>query len=520
MPKQSRLTAFIPSCQENNKSSSSSSSSLLLLKKRKLVNGSNFGICPLCQTSLPLHRLEVHASNCDGTQRETSRRSDEFSIQLKNYSEPLPGLFLFEEFITEEEEQEIMAQLDGESDMHRHELLPWKACNFNGTHDGKRWGVHCNLRDRKVSAPENPLPHFVQHVLVEKLKKLPQMMGCVPNEANAIDYRRQKGHWLDAHVDDRQLSKEPIANLSIAGDCVMTFRNVAPNRNTAASVQRVLLKRRTLQILTGKARYDFSHGIAHEDLLSDRRVSVTMRESPLTDRERNLTMSAPCIKDDDLKVKWWWQDDKNQKSIAATAAINRIEPSVQPLPGLYVYFDFISVEEEEAIINELDCEQHLKWKTEHHTGHHREKRFGIDYDLWSRALRSPKTEMPAFMESIILPKLKRVESMQGCVPNDANAIDYRREKGDYLKAHVDDRKRHKEPIANLSLCGDCIMTYRNEARGRNLEVNEKKVRLPRRCLQVMTGKARYEFSHGIENRDLLSDRRVSLTMRETPWHAT
>ena len=64
------------------------------------------------------------------------------------------------------------------------------------------------------------------------------------------------------------------------------------------------------------------------------------------------------------------------------------------------------------------------------------------------------------------------------------------------------------------------MTYRNEARGRNLEVNEKKVHLPHRCLQVLTGKARYEFSHGIDNCDLLSDRRVSLTMRETPWHAT
>jgi hypothetical protein len=31
----------------------------------------------------------------------------------------------------------------------------------------------------------------------------------------------------------------------------------------------------------------------------------------------------------------------------------------------------------------------------------------------------------------------------------------------------------------------------------------------------LTGRARYEFSHGIENNDLLSDRRVSVTMRET-----
>lgn len=514
MPKQSRLTSFIPSCQENR-------ASALLVKKPRLslVNGSNFGSCPLCQSSFPLHRLEVHASTCDGVHKEQQqlKRNNELCAP-KRCSEPIPGLFLFEEFITEEEEREIMAQLDGESDSHRHEFLPWNTCHFNGTHDGKRWGVHCNLRDRKVSAPENPLPDFVQRLLIPKLKTLPQMMGCIPNEANAIDYRRHKRHWLDAHVDDRKLSREPIANISIAGDCVMTFRNVAPNRNTAASEQRVLLKRRTLQILTGKARYDFSHGIAHKDLLSDRRVSVTMRESPLTDKNSNQHTTLDNITSS-MKGKWW-NDVKVQKSISTTAAQDWIVPSAQPLPGLYIYYDFISQEEEDAIMKELDCEMNLKWKMEHHTGHHREKRFGIDYDLWSRTLRTPKTEMPSFMESILLPKLKQLLSMQGCVPNDANAIDYRREQGNYLKAHVDDRKRHKEPIANLSLCGDCIMIYRNEARGRNLEVTEKKVRLPRRCLQVLTGKARYEFSHGIDNSDLLSNRRVSLTMRETPWHAT
>jgi alkylated DNA repair protein alkB family protein 4 len=200
----------------------------------------------------------------------------------RRYSEPIPGLFLFENFISEEEEKAIMAQLDGESVIKKDEFLPWGGKNSYGLHGGKRWGVHCDLRERKVTAAENPLPDFVQSILFPKLNVLPQMMGCIPNEANAIDYRRDKGHWLKPHVDNWDLSKEPIANLSIAGDCVMRFRNVAPTRNTAVSVKRVLLKRRTLQILTGAARYDFTHGISHEDLLSDRRVSITMRESPLT----------------------------------------------------------------------------------------------------------------------------------------------------------------------------------------------------------------------------------------------
>jgi alkylated DNA repair dioxygenase AlkB len=302
-------------------------------------NGSRFGICPLCQGSFPSYQLERHASDCTGvvspspTTAPTSRnnrtlvaytasvtpsatpvsadphistsivptenvtsKASAVNIFTKSLgarimsskilaptSEPLPGLFLYEEFISEEEELQILNELDGKDPSYVADFLPWKASNFNGSHLGKRWGVHCNLRERRVDPdPEHPLPHFVQDIILPKLQHLPPMNGCVPNEANAIDYQRDLNHYLASHVDDRKLSKEPIANISFVGDCYMTFTNVAQNRNTAVSAKRVLLKRRCLQVLTGKARYDFSHGIAHGDLLSDRRVSVTMRASPIT----------------------------------------------------------------------------------------------------------------------------------------------------------------------------------------------------------------------------------------------
>jgi alkylated DNA repair dioxygenase AlkB len=156
------------------------------------------------------------------------------------------------------------------------------------------------------------------------------------------------------------------------------------------------------------------------------------------------------------------------------------------------------------------------WKSESHTGSHREKRYGMDHDLWSKEIRPPKYPVPNFIKDIVGPKLKRIDCFPNdCFPNDVNSIDYRRQAGDSLTAHVDDRKKHKEPIANLSLAGSCYMTYRNVASHRNTAVNEQKVLLKPRCLQILTGKARYEYSHGIQNNDLLSDRRVSVTMRET-----
>lgn len=291
---------------------------------------SRFESCPLCAKSLPLHLIEAHAATCIGKESDINghlviksasslvhvvpnRMTEKDSKNKKTAVEPLshdeakaqwrhiiksakdktdhmpeckhsslPGLHLFEEFISTEEEEEIIRHLDGTNeDQQSEQFLQWNPSRFNGKHVGKRWGVHCSLKDRKVYPHANPLPASIQKIISRIAAcemKHSIMKGCTPNEANAIDYRRAKGDYLKNHVDDRQLSKEPIANLSLAGDCYMTFRKERPPFDE----KRILLKNRTLQILTGSARYDYSHGIRNEDLLSDRRISITMRESPLT----------------------------------------------------------------------------------------------------------------------------------------------------------------------------------------------------------------------------------------------
>ena len=514
-PHQTSLSAFFHGSATTKQKSGSDRLS------RKSKRRSGFGLCPLCDRSFPWHNLEQHASSCEGNEtpvpsdHSRSRESisgDNAPVIREPSDEPIPGLFVYEDFITEEEEALILSELDGPSiekngplldhrDNAENSQLPWKLVNFNGTHYGKRWGVHCNLRDRMVSAPENPLPSFVRQILMPRMKGLKPMAGCVPNEANAIDYRRKMGHSLIAHVDDRQLSKEPIANLSLVGDCIMTFRNVAQHRNAAIPVARVVLPRRCLQVLTGKARYDFSHAIQNGDLLADRRVSLTMRESPLTVRVKERLERV------------------NPSQRATEMITNRISHTNEPIPGLFLFEDFVTEAEETLILKELDGDSNQKWVYEKHSGRHCEKRYGIDHDLWNPySVRPGKHPLPSFMTSIILPRLARLSTsiMQGCVPNEINSISYRRSQGHFLVSHVDDRKKHKEPIANLSLAGDCFMTYQYERGvGTRDKSNQHKVLLKRRCLQVLTGKVRYDYAHGIENGDLLSDRRVSVTMRET-----
>lgn len=302
------------------------------------VENSKFAACPLCQACLPMHALMSHAAACNGTtstlmwepaykdgtnpavislppsdemkgsadygnnhaavvvarhrmkpgnswwtQAATQHPCLTIDNPINPSSEPIPGLHLFHDFITEDEENQILAELDGT--LSPETFLPWQFNRFNGPNRGKRWGVHCNLRDRRVGHAENAMPPFFNNILLSKLRRIEAMKGCTPNEANAIDYNRTRGDCLQDHVDDRQLSKEPIANLSIVGDCYMTFIN--QKKAGSRDPIRVLLPRRTLQVLTGNARYDYSHGIRNQDLLNDRRVSVTMRESPLSKPDKS-----------------------------------------------------------------------------------------------------------------------------------------------------------------------------------------------------------------------------------------
>jgi alkylated DNA repair protein alkB family protein 4 len=193
-----------------------------------------------------------------------------------------PGLYLYPNFVSEDEERHLLAMLDDP-----HAIPAWNASRFNGQSYGKRWGVHCNLRDRRVDAPEHALPSILMETVVQKLARLScwttRLPLVSPNEANAIDYRKVRGDWLQAHVDDRKLSKEPIVNLSLAGDCIMTYGNTKKRTlQHPDEIYRVSLPNRCLQVLTGPARYNYTHAIANVDLQSNRRVSITLRESPLS----------------------------------------------------------------------------------------------------------------------------------------------------------------------------------------------------------------------------------------------
>jgi len=110
-----------------------------------------------------------------------------------------------------------------------------------------------------------------------------------------------------------------------------------------------------------------------------------------------------------------------------------------------------------------------------------------------------------------------LQSFSGLRLNEFNANSYEREKGHFLREHVDDRFLSGPILANLSLLDSCSMRYMAEKSTRCVlhgAPTSADVWLPRRCLQIVSGPARYDYSHSIPTALLGRQRRVSLTFRQ------
>lgn len=176
-------------------------------------------------------------------------------------SEPvpdIPGLAYVPDFISAAEERALMKAIDDQ---------PW-------LNDLKRrvqhYGYKYDYRARAVTPDSylGPLPDWLEPVA----KKLP----FKPDQAIVNEY--EPGQGISAHVDCVPCFEGTIASLSLGFGAVMQFTN----RNEK---QELYLEPRSLIILSGPARYDWTHAIParKSDMVSGfkiergRRVSLTFR---------------------------------------------------------------------------------------------------------------------------------------------------------------------------------------------------------------------------------------------------
>uniref|UniRef100_A0A8C5LGA9 AlkB homolog 4, lysine demethylase n=1 Tax=Jaculus jaculus TaxID=51337 RepID=A0A8C5LGA9_JACJA len=204
---------------------------------------------------------------------------------------PFPGVTLIEDFLTPQEEAELVRLMDQD---------PWKL-----SQSGRRkqdYGPKVNFRKQKLKiAGFQGLPSFSREV-VRRMGIYPGLEGFQPVEQCNLDYSPERGSAIDPHLDDTWLWGERLVSLNLLSATVVSMsRDVpgtlllrsapttgldvfsdsiaAPSKSVPCQEVEVAIAmpRCSLLVLTGAARHQWAHAI-HRRHIEARRVCATFRE--------------------------------------------------------------------------------------------------------------------------------------------------------------------------------------------------------------------------------------------------
>ncbi|KAL9826197.1 alpha-ketoglutarate-dependent dioxygenase alkB homolog 4 [Geothlypis trichas] len=262
--------------------------------------------CLLCEgpaPAAPPPQGEDNFTYCPATGLAIGNEHSEFA----GWAFPFPGVFLVEEFISEDEECEIVELMDQDD---------WKP-----SQSGRKkqdYGPKVNFKKQRLKAGSfTGLPSFSRKI-VAQMKACAVLSGFLPVEQCNLDYRPERGSAIDPHFDDWWLWGERLVSLNLLSETVLSMScdsqdtiqlfpisseeeltPPAPSTQTSAcrspgeegtecslsprqvpgkevSVA-ILLPQRSLVVLHGDARYKWKHGIRRRHI-QHRRVCITFRE--------------------------------------------------------------------------------------------------------------------------------------------------------------------------------------------------------------------------------------------------
>ena len=198
-------------------------------------------------------------------------------------------------------------------------------------------------------------------------------------------------------------------------------------------------------------------------------------------------------------------------SPVAPNAASRKAPADPDVPGLRYVTDFISPEEEERLTEKIDgCE----WRTDLKRN---VQHYGWRYDYTARHVDSSMRlgPLPDWADSI--GRRLVAEGLLSAPPDQLIVNEYREDQG--ISRHVDSQG-FADGIVTISLLESWEMVFRHQRGTQKRKVSK---RLERRSAMILTGAARYDWTHEIPARKTESDpssgkrlkrkRRISLTFR-------
>lgn len=179
------------------------------------------------------------------------------------------GLVVIENFVTEKEENMLLSLNDfsNESDAMKHRKVKHYGFEF-------RYDTNNVDKDKPL---EQKLPNECDF-LWERLKIAnPDFNNFIPDQLTVNHYK--SGQGIPPHVDTHSAFEDPIVSLSLGDAVVMEFKNCKNQHKS------VFLPQRSLLIMSGESRYNWTHGI------TPRKLDLIQTESGLTVRKRHTRTS-------------------------------------------------------------------------------------------------------------------------------------------------------------------------------------------------------------------------------------
>ncbi|XP_033116264.1 alpha-ketoglutarate-dependent dioxygenase alkB homolog 4-like isoform X2 [Anneissia japonica] len=176
-----------------------------------------------------------------------------------------PGVCIISEFITAEEEKNIVHEIDS---------TKWKESQSGRLKQD--YGPKVNFKRKKVKMQQfTGLPHF-SCALYNRMILLDELKNFVPVELCNLDYNPSRGSAIDPHFDDFWLWGERLVTLNLLSDSYLAMTSDKVTGEQSILV-RVPLPRRSLVILQGDARHVWKHSVPRSAIVA-RRIAITLRE--------------------------------------------------------------------------------------------------------------------------------------------------------------------------------------------------------------------------------------------------
>ncbi|KAG7166526.1 alkylated DNA repair protein alkB homolog 8-like [Homarus americanus] len=226
-----------------------------------------------------------------------------------------PGLMVVEDFISAKEEIQLMHLIDwGDNPLDSAEGSVLKHRQVR--HFGYEFKYSSNSVDK-----EHPLAQRIPPVMTPIIQRIVEQ-GYMPVGPDQLTVNRYlPGQGIPSHVDTHSSFMDEILSLSVGGGVNMDFRYVSGNSNEGTkdkpSHYVVYLPPRSLCVMTGPARYEWSHGICPRmtDVVPNKNSTTGLQLLP---REERVSFTFRKVRQGEC----WCQNasvcdsyNKNSKSV-------------------------------------------------------------------------------------------------------------------------------------------------------------------------------------------------------------